>query len=305
MNNKPASTSSELSETAPISRFSTSTVSNSHYLVPWLAAEGPLAYTPTEPPASDYFFQYSWILPGIFNPTVNRRRHYYFGSDDKGAARFLFEFWSQARQGRGADLQIYHDSGRFSDTEVTAPIAAYHHVRRWYDTAGAVLMQHGSYQWIALEDQPLIEQGEVLLFRGIGESSEFRRLRFHPEDLSQRNREIWRRYVGAHVTMLSDSVLSFNTIHDRVVRTETGSLRHASGLSDDIAASAGLDIHSPGFAQDLWRASQEGYSLDPVIALRKFGPHHVVLRTPLDNIRITTSLRTNLRPRSSIQLGFR
>jgi hypothetical protein len=27
---------------------------------------------------------------------------------------------------------------------------------------------------------------------------------------------------------------------------------------------------------------------DPEIALRKFGPNYVVLRTPLDNIRITT-----------------
>ncbi len=50
------------------SRFSTSTVIDSEYLVPWLSAEGPLAYSPTKPPARDYFFQYAWILPGIFNP---------------------------------------------------------------------------------------------------------------------------------------------------------------------------------------------------------------------------------------------
>ena len=31
------------------SRFSTSTVIDSEYLVPWLSAEGPLAYTPTKP----------------------------------------------------------------------------------------------------------------------------------------------------------------------------------------------------------------------------------------------------------------
>jgi hypothetical protein len=90
----------------PVSRFSTSTAYGSRHLVPWLAADGPLAYNPTEPPSSDYFFQYTWILPGIFNPTVNRRQHYYFGSYDKGAARFLFDFWSQARQGHGTDLQI-------------------------------------------------------------------------------------------------------------------------------------------------------------------------------------------------------
>ena len=272
----------------PVSRFSTSTVCGSRHLVPWLAADGPLAYNPVEPPSKDYFFQYTWILPGIFNPTVNRRQHYYFGSYDKGAARFLFDFWSQARQGRGMDLQIYNQRGLFSDTEVTVPIAAYRHVRRWYDTAGAVLMQHGSYQWIALEDQPLLEQGQVLLYRGIGDSPEFHSLRFRLADLSPQNREIWRRYVGAQAAMLSDSVLSFNTIHDRVVRSETECLRHASGLSDEIAESAGLDIHLPRFANDLWCASQQGYTLDPEIALHKFGPNYVVLRTPLDNIRITT-----------------
>ena len=52
------------------SRFSTTTVVDPKYLVPWLAAEGHLAYSPTEPPARDYFFQYTWILPGIFNPKM-------------------------------------------------------------------------------------------------------------------------------------------------------------------------------------------------------------------------------------------
>jgi hypothetical protein len=61
------------------SRFSTSTVIDSEYLVPRLSAEGPLAYSPTQPPARDYFFQYTWILPGIFNPKVNLREHRYFG----------------------------------------------------------------------------------------------------------------------------------------------------------------------------------------------------------------------------------
>jgi hypothetical protein len=55
------------------SRFSTSTVIDSEYLVPWLSAEGPLACIPTKPPERDYFFQYTWILPGIFNSQVNLR----------------------------------------------------------------------------------------------------------------------------------------------------------------------------------------------------------------------------------------
>jgi hypothetical protein len=45
------------------------------------------------------------------------------------------------------------------------------------------------------------------LYRGIGESPEFRRLRFHSEKLSPKNRDIWRRYLGAQAHMLSDHVV--------------------------------------------------------------------------------------------------
>jgi hypothetical protein len=88
--------------------------------------------------------------------------------------------------------------------------------------------------------------------------------------------------------MLSDSVLSFNTIHDRVMRSETEGLRHGTWLGDTMATQAGLDIESPGFAKDLWHVAQQAYSLDPVIGVRKFGPHHVVMKTSLSNIRLTT-----------------
>jgi hypothetical protein len=84
------------------SRFSTRTVDESKYFVPWLAAEGPLAYSPVEPPARDYFFQYTWILPEIFDQHVNLREHRYFGSPLKHSARFLFDFWAHVRSGDGA-----------------------------------------------------------------------------------------------------------------------------------------------------------------------------------------------------------
>jgi len=55
-------------------KFSTSTVAADGRLVPWLAASGPLSYTPEDPPASDYYFQYGWILPEILTPTERKRR---------------------------------------------------------------------------------------------------------------------------------------------------------------------------------------------------------------------------------------
>ncbi len=285
---KAAGKYSDVKKSTPRSRFSTSTIVGSEYLVPWLAAQGPLAYSPTEPPMRDYFFQYGWVVPGIFHPKVNLRQHYYFGHDIKEHTAWLFDFWHNARKGNGAGAQQYHALGMASDIGVTAPIAVYQHVKRPLDVAGSLLIQHGSYQWVPSQDQPGIAHGEVLLYRGIGTSTAFRCLQFRPEALSASNREVWRKYLGVQAAMMSDSILSFNTIHDRVVRCETESLRHATWLADDIVTEAGLDVQTPGFARNLWHAAQQGYSLDPVMGMRKFGPHHVVLKTALDNVRITT-----------------
>ena len=101
-----------------------------------------------------------------------------------------------------------------------------------------MLIQHGSCQWIADENQPNIEFGQVLLYRGIQENAAFRCLQFRPEELSPANRDIFRKYLGVQAAMLSDSVLSFNTIHDRVNRCETEGLRHATWLGDEMATAA-------------------------------------------------------------------
>jgi hypothetical protein len=216
------------------------------------------------------------------------RQHRYFGSPLKSSARFLFDFWSNARRERGAGLQRYCELGFASQNEVRAPLAAYHHIRKPYNTEGFVLIQHGSYQWVCSDDQPDIEGGEVLLYRGIGNEHVFRQLQFQPDELSPANREVWRKYLVLQADMLSDSVLSFNTIHDRIKRCETAGLRDGTWLGDGLAEQAGLEIQSPGFAKDLWDSTQQSYSLEPVMGERKFGPHYVVVRTALSNIRITT-----------------
>ena len=133
-------------------------------------------------------------------------------------------------------------------------------------------------QWVSVEAQPHIDEGEVLLYRGIADSAIFRCLQFRPKNLAPAHHAIWRKYVGVQADMLSDSVLSWNTIHDRVKRCETEGLRHATWLSDELAIKAGLDIQSQGFARDLWHAAQQSYSLDPVMGVRKFGPNHVVVK---------------------------
>src|ERR1041384_6913067 len=85
----------------PRPRFSTSTLAGKEF-VPWLAAAGELAYTPHSPPQRDYYFQYSWVIPGIFCPGASVRRHFWFGDRLKNspAVKLLFAFWNRARQGQ-------------------------------------------------------------------------------------------------------------------------------------------------------------------------------------------------------------
>lgn len=84
---------------------------------------GTLAYSPAEAPARDHFFQYTWIIPGIFKPKINLREHRYFGSPQKVSARLLFGLWASARS--CAALQPYYQRGVISEDEVRASLAAY------------------------------------------------------------------------------------------------------------------------------------------------------------------------------------
>jgi len=267
-------------------KYSTSTVYGERYLVPWLASEGPLAYTPEHPPPKDYFFQYGWVLPEIFHPEMNLRRHYYFGALYKDQARFLFRFWERAREAPVS--QKFCEMGVISQAGLKAPIAVYDHLREPRSRRGFLIIQHGSYQWVDRASQPHIECGQVLLYRGVEQAPLFRYLEFESERLSSVRLEAWHKYLALQARMLSDSVLSFKTIHDRTRRCETSHLQDGSGLSDDMAIQAGIAIHSPGFARKLWAATHQSYSLERWVGEHKFGPHFVILKTPLSNIRITT-----------------
>jgi hypothetical protein len=173
---------------------STSTVYEEKYLVPWLASAGPLCYTPENPPFSNYYFQYSWILPQVFHPQLNLRQHLYFGALHKHQARFLFRFWERAR--------VEHLTCRFSELGILseqrlkAPIAVYDHAHEYDSTQGLLLVQHGSYQWLDAENQPLVDTGQVLLYRGVEQAPVFRCLSFDLEELSASSMEIWRRYLA-------------------------------------------------------------------------------------------------------------
>jgi hypothetical protein len=250
-----------------------------------LAASGPLSYTPEDPPSRDYYFQYSWILPEIFAPATNKRCHFYFGSRVKDYADELFSFWQTARGGGAARVTCHF--GKVNAPEVTAPLAVYS-VRDLLGRACFLFMQHGSYQLVGAEEQPLLGSGEVVLYRGVQKSDVFRLLRVDGGSLDREQRHVWRKYVRIQEHMLSDSLLSFNTIHDRAKRCETSHILDGTWISDSIAEANGLDIGGDGFAAELWRTAHQSFALVRWVAENKFGPHFVKCKTPIGNIRITT-----------------
>jgi hypothetical protein len=135
-------------------------------------------------------------------------------------------------------------------------------------------------------DQPLVTSGNVLLYRGLQSATEFRWL--ERSDFDPAQRRSWRAYVEMQGRILSDAVCSFNSIHDRTSRAETAHLRDRSWMTDDLARARGLDISGTGFAAALWSATHQSFALERWVAQNKFGPHYVVCKTPLENVRITT-----------------
>lgn len=254
--------------------------------MPWLAASGPLSYSPENPPPSDYYFKYDWVLPGIFTPGTTRRRHFYFGSLFKEDARELFSFWRTARES-GAVSVACQFGGVGADARITAPVAIYSALDAG-DRPCYLFMQHGSYQLVPIDDQPLLRAGEVVLYRGIQRSSVFRFLQVGQGSLDAKRSRVWQSYVRTQSRILSDSVLSFNAVHDRAMRCETNHIRDGSRISDEIARDEGLDLAGDRRAAALWRAGHQSFSLARWVGERKFGPHFVTGKTPIGNIRLTT-----------------
>lgn len=254
--------------------------------MPWLAAEGPLAYSPEAPPGRDYYFQYNRILPDVFAEGTNLRRHYYFGAQRKEDARDVLLFWQMARQ--GGIRRVAHRLGTIQDGAITAPVSVYRMEHNWSGLRGPlyVFIQHGSYQIVSIEDQPRLEAGEVTLYRGVQDAGVFRL--FRAGRLDSNKSAVWQRYVAIQAHVLSDSSRSFNSIHDRTKRSETCHIRDQSWVTDEIARQHGLDVEDGGLAMALWANTHQSFALERWVAENKFGPNYVVGRTPLNNIRLTT-----------------
>ncbi len=257
-------------------RSSTSTLAGEK-IVPWLASAGELAYSPHSPPDRDYYFQYSWVIPGIFCGGTTVRRHFWFGAPfkDSPEVRQLFAFWNRAR--RGELHTLYVSNGMAGLEDVTAPLAVYRHSDVYSLTRERLIfMQHASYLISDVESQPHIDRGEAVLYRGLQKAEMFLLRRLATEDLRAR-------WMSVYARTLADSVTSFNAVHCNVSRTQTGWFNDRTSMLRDLCRAAGLE---PNTAIESLLYS--GFTLEEWCASGKFGPNYVKLRTPLSNIRITT-----------------
>ena len=241
-----------------------------------------MAYSPELPPERDSVFQYGWVLPQVCRPGL--RRHAYFGAVPREAAHDVFAFWRDARRGI-VDRSAHHE-GTLTGSRIEAPIAVYRHSGPRGDRV-YVFIQHGSYQCIPIVEQPELEAGYVHLHRGIGDEKIFRWRSFGTRT-EPRLISAWETYARLQFDLLSRSDVSFNSIHDRTKRAETGHILDDSWMTDELAKRRGLDIEHDPSTRALWETTHQSFALRSWVSVIKFGPHRVVCRTPLTNIRITT-----------------
>jgi hypothetical protein len=267
-------------------RYSTLAVRSDGAIVPWLAAEGPLAYSPENPPESSYFFQYGWIMPRVYRD----KRHYYFGEPSSLSRREIdwsiqpfVDFWSKARA--RAVVPVHVIIGERYDDGFTAPIACYRYRTDWDNRDTYLLIQHGSYLAVDVAEQPLIEDGLLMLFRGVGRKRTFywRTL----ERPSPNQGDILRHYFDVHQKAFSDAEVSFQVAHALVCRAETGFLR-CELCWTDIAREVGFERERGSLARWLWSAHRQSFTLLQRTAEWKFGPNYVRCTTPINNVRITS-----------------
>jgi hypothetical protein len=268
-------------------KHSTVTVRSDGVIVPWLAADGPLAYSPENPPDSNYGFQYGWLMPRVYGD----RRHYYFGKWASLRREYgdwdvktLMDFWAKARTNMIEPICVL--SGERTVDGFLAPIACYRFLRGWNNRDTYLLMQHGSYLLIDVAEQPLIKDGLLVLYRGLGAKQSFDWQTGY-SNLSPQQHSVLQSYFDVHHKAFSDSEISFQIAHVRVRRAETGFLKWDMSWID-LAQQTGFDPDSEPLNQTLTHAYQQSFTLIKHVAGWKFGPNYVQGITPLNNVRITS-----------------
>ncbi len=259
------------------------TVDCNGLLVPWLAAAGPLAFTPDTPPEDPAVFLYNRIMADLFR---NPAREAPWGSltERLDGGSDAPDFWRVARAGQLR--KVYSSLGSIQADHFSAPIAVYEFI--YFGAPFYAILQGGSYQFVAVESQPYIPQGEIIIHRGIRTNSIFIHPRF-PENPSPEETRILRGLYEEQFFSFTNSGLAFLEAHGDVHTNSVSHLRRTIGLRGRlIQGHTGRAVADAKAIVALSSAFTHPYSLHEYISAKKFGPSYVTVRTPLNNLRLTS-----------------
>jgi hypothetical protein len=148
------------------------------------------------------------------------------------------------------------------------------------------LSDRGSYLAVDVAEQPLIKDGLLVLFRGVGKKRSFC-WRTWDGPPSPQQSAILQRYFDVHQQAFSDSEISFQVAHAWVCRCETGFLKWKLSWMD-LARERGFNPEKGPVERRLTSAYRQSMTLRKSTAAWKFGPNNVRCATPLNNVRITS-----------------
>lgn len=252
-------------------------------LVPWLASFGPLAFSPERPPNDESLFRYYRVLPSLFK-AMPRPEEEYFGGI-AGSTSTILDFWRFATE---RQLRcIAKNDGHLTPTGLSAPIAIYS-----TDTGGPFdtylfVLQHGSYQILEKQQQPFVEDGFFVCYRGVRNDEQFCVPGYQQELLNPAEKEAVRRYYLKTFLTMSDSVHSFLCVHAGVCLVRTDHLVNFRSLamdSDDF-----FDVGTQHIFEFFrWIFNNQCFSFRLNTASGKFGPNYFKIKTPIDNVWITS-----------------
>jgi hypothetical protein len=150
-----------------------------------------------------------------------------------------------------------------------------------------LLIQHGSYQLIEIKFQPLMSDGQVFVYRGIGKSKEYKQFNFDILSIGENQDPTFKNYLQLQAGTFFDSALSFNIAHEQIHRCETDFLK-SENVWGDLARTFDLNCVKDAFFKKLRHSYRQSFTLDESIASWKFGPNYVKCKTSITNIRLTT-----------------
>jgi hypothetical protein len=196
----------------------------------------------------------------------------------------MVDFWAKAKT--NAIERIFVSTGELSANGFTAPIACYRYIEDWNNRDTYMFMQHGSSLSIDVGEQPLVKDGRLVLYRGLGKKRRFS-WRSWDNNVSPKLNSVLQRYFDVHYKAFSDSEISFQIAHVWVRRSETGFLQWKMSWFD-LAEEIGFDPESESLERQLTQSYRQSFTLLKRTAAWKFGPNYVRCTTPLNNVRITS-----------------